>query len=125
MTEKIQEFLTKFDDQHLANLQCAAEDGTLGYRDPCNCLLHHHKNSYSQTKWDGDLATLARQAETEFFYLGGKYDERVDGGPLAWAPKGDAIRREAILPLIHAEWANRAKQIKEIEELTPVSSSVR
>lgn len=106
-TKHIEEFLQKFSDQRLANLQCAAEDGSLVYVNPCGCLLYHHQGSYGQTKWHHKTSALAQRAEEEFKSLGG-------ADPFArskdW-PENDVRRRSGLLPLIHAEWARRAQPV--------------
>lgn len=122
---KIEEFLTKFDDQHLANLQCAAEDGTLVYHDCNRCLLHHFQGDYSVTKWESEHSALAREAEVEYRLLGPTLN------PLLGFTKAvERERRKAILPLIQAEWHRRlreelAKQINEEGEFAQLSPSVR
>lgn len=117
---KIAEFLTKFDDQHLANLQCAAEDGSLIYHNCNACLLHHFQGDYSVTKWESEYAALARDAEVEYRLLGPSLNPL-----LGFTKSAEHARRKALLPMIHAEWANRARQINEVEEFAQVSPSIR
>lgn len=124
MTEKIQKFLARFSDQRLANLQAAAEDGKLVFQDSCNCLLHHFNGEYSVTKWEGEMAELARAAEREFLELGQHETHTVKMGPggqiftvLSSTKAGDPDRRKAMLPLIQAEWdRRRARPVDIIQE---------
>lgn len=122
MTVFIEAILGRFTDERLGLLQAATENGDLEYWNTCGCLNFYHQGDYYLTrqtipeafKAEEEFRDLSDTAdmERELMILGNEF--RV----FKVVQRGEAQRRERMLPLIKAEWEKRAQPM-------PVTFTVR